>query len=83
MEMDREPLTSWGRDMSLNQVPTCKYIHFKTNKQTNNIHVSKVHCGSAFDTNRNPEWWGDFGQLVKIEQLKFLGILWYKVDLRF
>jgi len=33
--------------------------------------------------NRNPEWWGDFIQLVKIEKIKFLGILRYKVELRF
>ena len=33
--------------------------------------------------NRNPEWWGDFSQLVKIEKIKFLGISRYKVELRF
>jgi len=33
--------------------------------------------------NRNPEWWGDFRQLVKIEKIKFLGISRYKVELRF
>ena len=33
--------------------------------------------------NRNPEWWGDFSQLVKIEKIKFLGISLYKVELRF
>jgi len=32
---------------------------------------------------RNPEWWGDFSQLVKIEKLKFLGISRYKFELRF
>jgi len=32
---------------------------------------------------RNPEWRGDFSQLVKIEKIKFLGISWYKVELRF
>ena len=35
------------------------------------------------NANRIPEWWGDFGQLVKIEKIKFLGILRYKVELRF
>ena len=34
-------------------------------------------------TNQNSEWWGDFSQLVKIEKIKFLGISWYKVELRF
>jgi len=33
--------------------------------------------------NRNPEWWGDFSQLVKIEKTKFLGTSQYKVELRF
>ena len=33
--------------------------------------------------NRNTEWWGDFSQLVKMEQIKFLGISMYKVELRF
>jgi len=33
--------------------------------------------------NRNPEWWGDFSQLVKIEKTEFLGISRYKVELRF
>jgi len=32
--------------------------------------------------NWNPEWWGDFSQLVKIEKIKFLGISWYKVKLK-
>ena len=36
-----------------------------------------------FNGNRNPEWWGDFSQLVKIEEIKFLGISGYKVELRF
>jgi len=35
------------------------------------------------NTNRNPEWWGDFSQLVKIEEIRFLGISRYKVELRF
>jgi len=29
--------------------------------------------------NRNPEWWGDFSQLAKIDKIKFLGISRYKV----
>ena len=33
--------------------------------------------------NRNPEWWGDFSQLVNIEKIKFLGISRYTVELRF
>ena len=32
---------------------------------------------------RNPEWWGDFSQLVKIKKIKFLGISRYKVELKF
>ena len=32
--------------------------------------------------NRNPEWWGDLSQLVKFQKIKFLGISWYKVELR-
>jgi len=35
------------------------------------------------NANRNPEWWGDFGQFVKIEKIKFLGISRYKFELRF
>jgi len=35
------------------------------------------------NANRNPECWGDFSQLVKIEKIKFLGISQYKVELRF
>jgi len=33
--------------------------------------------------NRNPKWWGDISQLVKIEKIKFLGISRHKVELRF
>jgi len=32
---------------------------------------------------RNPEWWGDFSQLVKIEKIEFFGISRYKVGLKF
>jgi hypothetical protein len=32
------------------------------------------------NANRNPEWWRDFSQLVKIEKLKFLGISRYKFE---
>jgi len=32
--------------------------------------------------NQNPEWWGDFSQLVKIEEIKSLGISQYKAELR-
>ena len=35
------------------------------------------------NANRNPEWWGDFSQLVKIEKIKFLGVSPYKVEVRF
>jgi len=35
------------------------------------------------NSNRHPEWWGDFNQLVKIEKLKFHCISWYKFKLRF
>ena len=35
------------------------------------------------NANRNPEWWGDFSQLVKNEKLKFLGVSRYKFELRF
>jgi len=38
---------------------------------------------AELDGNRNPECWGDFSQPVKIEKFKFLGISWYKVELRF
>jgi len=33
------------------------------------------------NADQNPEWW-DFSQLVKIEKLKFLGIMRYKFELR-
>jgi len=33
--------------------------------------------------NQNPECWGDLSQPVKIEEIKFLGISRYKVELRF
>jgi len=39
--------------------------------------------GPRRNANRNPEWWGDFSQLVKIVKLKFLGISRYKFELRF
>jgi len=32
---------------------------------------------SQRNANRNPEWWGDFSPLFKIETLKFLGISRY------
>jgi len=35
------------------------------------------------NSNRNPEWWKDYSQLVKIEKLKFLDISRYKFKLRF
>ena len=38
---------------------------------------------AALNGNRNPEWWGDFSQIVEIEKIKFLGISRYKVKLRF
>jgi len=34
------------------------------------------------NANRNPEWWGDFSQLVKIETIRFLGISRYKFESR-
>jgi len=33
--------------------------------------------------NRNPEWWEDFSQQVKIEKNEFLGISQYKVESSF
>jgi len=38
---------------------------------------------AELNANRNPEWWGDFSQLVKIEKIRFLGISRYKVEVRF
>ena len=38
---------------------------------------------AEFNGNRNPEWWRDFRQLVKIEKIQFLGISRYKVELGF
>jgi len=35
------------------------------------------------NANRNPEWWRNFSQLVKIEKLEFLGISRNKFELRF
>ena len=35
------------------------------------------------NADRNPRWWWDFSQLVKIEKLKFLGILRHKFEVRF
>jgi len=35
------------------------------------------------NASRNPEWWGDFSQLVEIEKIKFIGISRYKFTLRF
>jgi len=35
------------------------------------------------NANRNPEWWGDFSQLLEIEKLEFLSISRYKFKLRF
>ena len=39
--------------------------------------------GPPLNGNRNPEWWGDFSQLVKIDKIRFLGISQYKIELRF
>ena len=50
----------------------------------NNVCIYGVLCHCARrSANRNPEWWGDFSRLVKIEKLTFLGILRYKFELRF
>jgi len=38
---------------------------------------------AELNDNRNPEWWGNFSRLVKIQKIKFLGISRYKVELRF
>ena len=38
---------------------------------------------AEFNGNQNPECWGDFSQLVRIEKLEYLGISRYKVELRF
>jgi len=38
---------------------------------------------AELNDNRNPECWGDFSQLVRIEKIKYLGISRYKVELRF
>jgi len=35
---------------------------------------------AELNVNRNPECWGDFSQLVKIENSKFLGVSRYKVE---
>jgi hypothetical protein len=45
--------------------------------------VEEENRNSELNGNRNPEWWGDFSQLVQIEKIKFLGISRYKVKLRF
>ena len=56
--------------------------------------LSKISCFTARsreeetrnarrNSNRNPEWWGDYSQLVKIEKLEFLCISRYKLKLRF
>ena len=36
--------------------------------------------GNAY---RNPECRGDFSQLVQIQNIKFFGISWYPIELRF
>ena len=46
------------------------------------ISFSRV-SGPLLNSNRNPEWWGDFSQLVRIEKIKILVISWYEVELRF
>jgi len=38
---------------------------------------------ARWNPNRNPEWWGDFSQLVEIEKIKFLCISRYRFKLRF
>ena len=37
---------------------------------------------TEFNGNRNPEWWGDFSNLVKIEKIEFFGIARYKDEMR-
>ena len=47
-------------------------------------HSVEDETGNAeLNGNRNPEWWKDFSQLVKIEKIEFFGISRYKVDVRF
>ena len=47
------------------------------------VHDSPSNLAKSQYPHRNPEWWGDFSQLVKIEKIKSLGISQYKVKLRF
>jgi len=58
----------WSRDLIL--IGTARSLEDETRNGERNA-------------NRNPEWWGDFSQLVKIEKIEFLGISPYKVHLRF
>jgi len=40
----------------------------------------EMNRNAELNGNQNPEWWGDFIQLVKIEKIKSLGISRYKVE---
>jgi len=53
----------------------------KRNKDTARSLKDETRNGKR-NANRNPEWWGDFLSLVKIEKIEFLGISQYKVESR-
>jgi hypothetical protein len=53
----------------------------KRNKDTARSLEDETRNGKR-NANRNPEWWGDFLSLGKIEKIKFLGISRYKVESR-
>ena len=69
------------------------YVHHSQEQMNRVMHYVGLHAtarsvedetrNAEFNGNRNPECWGDFSQLVKIEKLEYLGISRYKVELRF
>ena len=65
--------------MYIQKSPT--YTHKKTVCTARSVEDETRHA--ELNENQNPEWWGDFSQLVKIQKIKFFGTSRYKVELRF
>ena len=61
----------------------CKLAYFAVVGPSTARSVEDETRNAGLNGIQNPEWWGDFSQLVKIEKIKFLGISRCKVQLRF
>jgi len=67
-----------------NKLPICNTLQHKYVQPVPwKMRLEMVSRNGERNANRNSEWWGHFSQLVIIEKIKFLGISWYQVELRF